>query len=86
MRTFFSAAALAFGLMGMTVLAAPAYAFHCPADMAQIDAALPNADLSDEDKAKVMALRQQGEEQHNAGQHQEAVDTLAQAKQILGIE
>jgi len=83
MRGLIASAVLAFGLLG---LAGPAFAFHCPADMAQIDAALPNADLSDADKAKVMELRQQGEEQHNAGQHQEAVDTLAQAKQMLGIE
>ncbi len=86
MRGLISAAALALLLSGLAGLAAPAYAFHCPADMAQIDAALPNADLSEEDKAKVMELRQQGEEQHNAGQHQEAVDYLAQAKEILGID
>ena len=58
MRSLISAAALALVLAGFIGAVAPAYAFHCPADMAQIDAALPNADLSEEDKAKVMALRQ----------------------------
>lgn len=66
-------------------VATPAFAFHCPADMAQIDAALPTAQLSDADRAKVMELRQKGEELHAAGKHQESVDTLAQAKAILGI-
>ena len=66
-------------------LAAPAYAFHCPADIAQIDAALPPSTLSDADKAKVTELRNKAEQLHKAGQHQESVDTLAQAKAMLGL-
>jgi hypothetical protein len=65
--------------------ATPAYAFHCPQDMAAIDAALPNSNLSEEDKAKVTELRKQGEEQHEAGQHAESVKTLGEAKKMLGI-
>jgi hypothetical protein len=86
MGRLFNASVLALTLTGFVATAVPAYAFHCPADMAQIDAALPNADLSDEDKAKVTELRSKGEELHNNGQHQESVDTLAQAKEILGIQ
>lgn len=66
-------------------LSTPAFAFHCPADMAAIDAALPTAQLSDADKAKVTELRAKGQQLHEAGQHQESVDTLAEAKKILGI-
>jgi hypothetical protein len=66
-------------------MAGPALAFQCPADMAQIDAAMETAQLSEADKGKVMELRQQGEEYHTAGQHQQSVDALAQAKAILGI-
>ena len=66
-------------------MAAPAYAFHCPADIAQIDAALPASTLSDADKAKVTELRDKGEQLHKAGQHQESVDTLTQAKAMLGL-
>lgn len=77
-KTLFAAAALAF-------LAGPAYAFHCPQDMAKIDAALQTAQLSDADKAKVTELRAKGEEEHNAGDHDAAVATLAEAMQILGI-
>ena len=67
------------------VLSSPAFAFHCPADMARIDEALKTAQLSDSDKAKVMELRKAGEDHHAAGKHQEAVDALAEAMKILGI-
>jgi uncharacterized protein len=71
----------------MVMLATPAFAFHCPKDMAKIDAAMAaNPDISDADKAKVTELRQKGEELHKAGNHQESVDTLAEAMAILGIE
>jgi len=78
-KTLMTAAALA-------LLAGPAYAFHCPADMAKIDAALPNASLSEADRAKVQELRARGEEEHQAGNHNAAVATLAEAMQILGIQ
>jgi hypothetical protein len=69
----------------LAVSTSPAFAFQCPGDMAKIDAALQTAQLSDADKAKVMELRTKGEELHSAGQHQESVDTLAEALQILGM-
>jgi hypothetical protein len=65
--------------------ASPAYAFQCPADMTAIDAALQSSQLSDTDRAKVIELRAQGEALHAEGKHQESMDTLAQAKQLLGI-
>lgn len=68
------------------VLAGPAYAFHCPKDMAAIDKALPEAQLSAEDKTKVEELRAKGEELHKAGNHAESVKVLAEAKEILKIE
>ena len=69
----------------LLAVASPAFASQCPADMAAIDAALQTAQLSEADMAKVKELRAQGEEQHNAGQHQESVATLAEAKAMLGI-
>jgi len=64
----------------------PAYAFQCPADIAAIDAALAsNTTLSDEDRAKVQALRDEGEALHQAGKHGDSVETLAEAKAILGL-
>ena len=64
-----------------------ALAFHCPADMAKIDAALAaDPQLTEEQLAEVQALRAEGEELHEAGRHQKSVDTLAQALEILGLD
>lgn len=81
-RSLFAAAALALALQ-----AAPALAFHCPKDMAQIDAALAKSpQLSADQLAEVNKRRADGEALHNGGKHQEAVDTLAKAMEILGIK
>ena len=70
----------------LVALSAPALAFQCPGDMGKIDEALPNATLNEEQLTQVQELRAEGERLHSEGQHQEAVDTLAQAMAILGIE
>ena len=80
MKALLAAAALSLTLAG------PAFATQCPADIAKIDAALQTASLSDAQKAEVMQLREEGERLHQAGQHQASVNTLAQAKEILGIQ
>jgi hypothetical protein len=82
MKALISAAAVALTL----AVAGPAFAAQCPANMAKIDAALQTAQLTDEQKAKVMELRAQGEQLHSSGQHQQSVQTLAEAKAILGIQ
>ena len=69
----------------LTFAAAPALAGSCPADMAAIDAALSNASLSDADMTKVKALRAEGEELHESGDHAASVAKLGEAKAILGI-
>ena len=63
-----------------------ALAFHCPKDMAAIDAALPNGSWREAYRAKVMELRAKGEEQHKAGDHGASVKTLGEAMKILGIK
>lgn len=68
------------------LISGPAFAAHCPKDMAAIDAALPKAQLSETDKATVMSLRATGETQHKAGDHASSVKTLAKAMKILGIQ
>ena len=76
---------LAAAMLGF--LATPAFAMHCPADMAKIDAALAaGPQISAEELAEVQRLRAEGEAYHQAGQHQESVDTLAKAMEILGIQ
>ncbi len=81
MKHILLAAAFSLALVG------PAFAFHCPADMAKIDAALAeNPQLSAEQLAEVKKRRAEGEALHNGGQHQDSVDTLAKAMEILGIK
>jgi len=64
-----------------------ALAFHCPADMAKIDAALAkNPKLSAQQAAEVKKLRADGEALHKAGKHQESVDTLGKAMKMLDIK
>jgi len=79
MRTLLAAATFA--------LAGTAFAFHCPADMAKIDAALAkNPKLTDAQMAEVKKARVDGETLHKAGKHQESVDTLAKAMKILDVK
>jgi hypothetical protein len=71
----------------LALAASGAFAFHCPADMAKIDAALgKNPQLSAQQAAEVKKLRADGEALHKAGKHQESVDTLAKAMKILNIK
>lgn len=73
----------AIGLM----FSANAWAFHCPQDMAKIDAALAKQpSIPKSELAEVKKLRADGEALHKAGKHQESVDTLAKAMKILNIE
>jgi hypothetical protein len=54
--------------------------------MKAIDAALAkNPKLSMEQMADVKKYRMEGEALHKAKKHQDAIDTLAKAKKILGI-
>lgn len=74
------AAALAFA-------SSAALAFHCPADMRKIDAALAkNPQLTAAQMGEVKKLRADGEALHKAGKHQDSVDTLARAMKILNIK
>jgi hypothetical protein len=77
-RLAFLVAALAFS--------GSALAFHCPADMKKIDAAMAaNPKLSADQMTEVKKLRADGEALHKAGKHQDSVDTLSKAMKILGI-
>lgn len=75
-----------FILFGTLVISTSALAFHCPADMKKIDAALAaNPKLTSEQLSEVKTLRAEGETLHKAGKHQDSVDTLAKAMKILAI-
>jgi hypothetical protein len=67
-------------------LAAPAFANHCPKDMAAIDAALAKSPaLNAADMAKVKELRASGEVKHKAGDHKGSVEDLQKAEDLLKI-
>jgi hypothetical protein len=71
----------------LAVASASAFAFHCPADMKKIDAALAkNPKLSAQQMSEVKKYRADGEAFHKAGKHQESVDTLGKAMKILNIQ
>ena len=71
----------------LILLSAPAFAYHCTKDIAQIDAVLAaSPDLSADQIAEVEALRDEGERLHKNGKHKTAVATLAEALGMLKIE
>jgi hypothetical protein len=86
MRTSILAFAFASGLVLATGLPqSPAWAFQCPALMAEIDAALPAAEISEEERQRVVELRELGEQEHEAGNHDASEAALNEARGILGI-
>jgi hypothetical protein len=64
---------------------APALANQCPSDIKKIDAAMASASLSQEQMGEVKRLRDEGQRLHEQGNHQQSMDTLAKAKQMLGV-
>lgn len=77
------------GVVALSLVAlssAPALASHCPKDVAKIDEALAGShDLSDAQVAEVTQLRNEGEQLHNDGDHDGAVEKLHQALEMLGM-
>ncbi len=70
----------------LMLLSAPAFANHCPKDMAAIDAALAkNPNLSEAQLTQVKQLRAEGEALHKQGKHQQSIEALQKAEDILKI-
>lgn len=80
---------LALGLV-LALFVSSAFAYSCPGLMSDVDRALENdqvvADLSQSQLDKVRKLRDRGEKLHSQGKHGESVETLNEAKSILGID
>mgnify|MGYP003395749761 CR=1 FL=1 len=73
--------------VSLALASGAALAFHCPADMKKIDAAMAKSPkLTDAQAAEVKKYRAEGEALHKAGKHQDSVDTLAKAMKILDIK
>ncbi|MEO0004215.1 MAG: hypothetical protein RLZZ22_1907 [Pseudomonadota bacterium] len=72
--------------LGLVALAPAAFAYHCPREMAAIDAKLAtHPELSDANMARVRQLRADGEAAHKAGKHDESLKLLGEAQKLLGI-
>ncbi len=79
LRAVAAAAALAF-------TAGPALAFHCPKDIAANKALIEAAEKKGFDTAKIAEakrLNAEAQKLHDAGKHQESIDTAAKAKKLL---
>ena len=75
-------------VVALTLLfgSASAFAFQCPSLVKKIDSAMAkNMSMSASQMANVKKLRDSGAAHHKAGEHQQAVDELTQAKQIMGM-
>jgi len=71
---------------GLALASTSAFAFSCPKHMKAIDAAMSTAKLTDAQMADVKKYRAEGEKLHKEGKHQESLDTLGKAENILGIK
>ncbi|MFC3286094.1 hypothetical protein [Litchfieldella rifensis] len=78
-----------FAALALMLFMSPAWANMCPSLMGEIDQALADeaivAELDESKLEKVRELRQQGEQYHNDGEHDQSVEALNEAKGILGI-
>lgn len=70
------------GLLAL-LLSSPALAGHCPVDAGVIDDALERSKLSSDKRDEIRALRDEGMDLHNAGDHGAAENTLAEAMRML---
>lgn len=71
--------------IALSMTASLAWAHGCPGEMKKIDAKMPSATLDAKTMAKVKELRAKGEQLHGEGKHTESMNTLAEAKKLLGI-
>lgn len=75
----------AFVMASLMVCSSLAFAHGCPGEMKKIDERLPSAKLSSAEMTKVKDLRAKGEQLHKEGKHTESMNTLGEAKKLLGI-
>jgi hypothetical protein len=71
--------------IALALVPAGALASSCPSVMAEIDAAMASASLSETDMARVKELRAEGEALHAAGDHAGSEAALKEAKALLGL-
>lgn len=70
-------------LMFTALFSAAAMAGQCPSLVGQIDQKLASAQIGEERKMEVQALRDQGQALHDQGKHAESVKVLREALGML---
>ncbi len=61
------------------------FANQCPTLVKKIDAAITTTQADDATKAKITQLRDQGQAQHDAGDHAASEASLNEALKLLGM-
>jgi hypothetical protein len=78
--------AIAFAL-ALAVASGPALAFHCPKDIAANNEAIAAAEKAGTDSKKIAEAKKLNADAlklHQAGRHQDSIDTAAKVKGALG--
>ncbi len=79
-------AAVAFAV-ALALASGPALAFHCPKDIAANKESIAAAEKAGKDPKKIAEakkLNDEAQKLHDAGKHQESIDTAAKVKTTLG--
>jgi competence protein ComGC len=79
MRTRSALLAAAF----VAVLAPPALAYQCEAFIELLDQKMAEQELSQEQKAELRRLRDEGQRLHEQGQHEASMEVLERAEMML---
>ena len=69
--------------VSLLVLPGVVMAAHCVRDARAIDAALPKANLTSEQKSQVETLKTEGLALHESGDHRESEKKMAEAMRII---
>ncbi len=77
---------LAYTLLFTAMLGGTALAGQCQDDLKKIDRALKSGDIAPDQKAAVKDMRTQAADLCKAGNEQEGVDVLTEAKAMLNVE
>jgi hypothetical protein len=73
-------------IVAFVFAATPAYAGQCEDDVAKIEEALANMELSPDERAQIEDMKRQAQELCEAGNEEEGLDVTAEAKAMLNIE
>jgi hypothetical protein len=74
------------GIVALLFAAFPAYAGQCEDDIAKIEKALADMELSPDERAQIEDMKKQAKDLCEAGHQEEGLDVTAEAKAMLNID